>query len=345
MSENPLEVRGPFIIAEMSGNHNQSLERALKIIDAAADAGVNAVKLQTYMADTMTIDCNRPEFTINDPKSLWNGKKLYDLYKEAHTPWEWHKPIFERCKERGIVGFSTPFDETAVDFLESLNVSMYKIASFEFVDLPLIEKVASTRKPIIFSVGMASLEEINDAVKTARNNGCKDITLLKCTSSYPANPRDSNLITIPDLKDRFKCRVGISDHTMGTEIALAAIGIGASVIEKHFTLSRSDGGVDSAFSVEPDEMKNLVEGCKKAHEALGSIFYGPTKNEEKSLVFRRSIYAIKDIKKGEKFTKENVRIIRPGFGMPPKCIFEIMEKSASRAIKRGCPILREMIEE
>ncbi len=335
----------PFIIAEMSGNHNQSLDRALQIVDAAAEAGVDAVKLQTYTADTMTIDSDRPEFIIDDPKSLWCGRKLYDLYKEAHTPWEWHKPIFERCKERGVMGFSTPFDDTAVEFLESLSVLMYKIASFEIVDIPLIKKVASTGKPMLISTGMATVEEIQEAVDAARSGGCEDITLLKCTSTYPADPKNSNILMIPDMKERFGCRVGISDHTMGVGVSVASVGLGAEVIEKHFTIRRSDGGVDSAFSMEPEEMKHLVRECKNAYLSLGEIKYGPINAEKDSLKFRRSLYAVKDIEKGETFTEENIRSIRPGCGLSPKYYSQIIGKRASKEIRRGCPIAFDSYEQ
>lgn len=335
----------PFIIAEMSGNHNQSLDRALQIVDAAAEAGVDAVKLQTYTADTMTIDSDRPEFIIDDPKSLWCGRKLYDLYKEAHTPWEWHKPIFERCKERGVMGFSTPFDDTAVEFLESLSVLMYKIASFEIVDIPLIKKVASTGKPMLISTGMATVEEIQEAVDAARSGGCEDITLLKCTSTYPADPKNSNILMIPDMKERFGCRVGISDHTMGVGVSVASVGLGAEVIEKHFTIRRSDGGVDSAFSMEPEEMKHLVRECKNAYLSLGEIKYGPINAEKDSLKFRRSLYAVKDIEKGETFTEENIRSIRPGYGLNPKYYSQIIGKRASKEIRRGCPIAFDRYEQ
>lgn len=335
----------PFIIAEMSGNHNQSLDRALQIVDAAAEAGVDAVKLQTYTADTMTIDSDRPEFIIDDPKSLWYGRKLYDLYKEAHTPWEWHKDIFDRCRQKGIIGFSTPFDATAVDFLESLGNPIYKIASFEIVDIPLIKKAASTGKPLIMSTGMASVEEIQEAADAARGAGCKDITLLKCTSTYPASPENSNILTIPDMKNKFGCNVGLSDHTVGTGVAVAAVALGATVIEKHFTLSRADGGVDSAFSMEPAEMKRLVEDCRNASLSLGSVKYGPTEAEKPSLKLRRSLYAVKDIKKGETFTEENIRSIRPGYGLNPKYYSQIIGKRASKEIRRGCPIAFDRYEQ
>lgn len=333
----------PFIIAEMSGNHNHSLERALKIVDAAAEAGVDALKIQTYTADTMTLDINRGEFVIDDPKSLWNGRTLYDLYKEAATPWEWHKDIFDRCRQKGIIGFSTPFDSTAVDFLESLGNPIYKIASFEIVDIPLIKKAALTGKPLIMSTGMASIEEIQDAVDSARSAGCKDITLLKCTSTYPASAEDSNILTIQDMKKKFGCNVGLSDHTVGTGVAVASVALGASVIEKHFTLSRADGGVDSAFSMEPAEMKKLVEDSRNAALSLGSVKYGPTDAEKPSLKFRRSLYAVKDIKKGEKFTEENIRSIRPGYGMSPKYYNKILGKCSAKDIVLGTPLTSEML--
>jgi len=339
------DIKAPLIIAELSGNHNQSLERALEIVDAAAASGVGALKIQTYTADTMTINCECPEFVINDPKSLWNGKSLYQLYEEAHTPWEWHKAIFDRCKQKGIIGFSTPFDATAVDFLESLNVPMYKIASFEIADIPLINKVASTGKPMLISAGMAAIEEIQDAVDAAKSGGCKDITLLKCTSTYPADPKNSNILTIPDMKDRFKCKIGISDHTLGIGVSVASIALGATVVEKHFTLSRADGGIDSAFSMEPDEMKRLVEESKVAYQSLGKISYGPTEEEKSSLKFRRSLYAVKDIKKGEIFTKENIRAIRPGYGMKPKNLDLIIGKKSAVDVTRGEALTDMMVKE
>lgn len=333
----------PFIIAEMSGNHNHSLERALAIVEAAAKAGVHALKLQTYTADTMTIDQGEREFFISDDKSLWQGKSLYKLYQEAYTPWEWHKPIFDRCRELGIIPFSTPFDVTAVDFLENLDIPCYKIASFENVDLPLIRKVASTGKPIIMSTGMATLAEIDEAVRTAREAGCKELILLKCTSTYPASPEDSNLLTIHHMRELFGCEVGLSDHTLGIGAAVAAVALGATVIEKHFTLSRADGGVDAAFSLEPDEMKMLVEETKRAWQALGKINYGPTEKEKKSLVFRRSLYIVKDMQAGEVFTPENLRAIRPGLGLAPKYYDELIGKKVNRTIKRGTPVSWDMI--
>jgi len=334
----------PFIIAEMSGNHNQSLDLALKIVDAAAGAGVDALKIQTYTADTMTIDVNRPGFTIKDHQSLWNGRKLYDLYQEAYTPWEWHKPIFERCKKHGIIGFSTPFDESAVDFLEALHVPCYKVASFELIDIPLIKRIAATGKPIIMSTGMATVEEIEEAMAAARSAGNRQIILLKCTSSYPASPDNSNLLTLPDMAMKFKCLVGISDHSLGIGVALTGIALGAAVVEKHFTLKRSDGGVDSAFSMEPKEMAQLVQEAGRAWQSLGKVFYGPTEQEKKSLIFRRSLYIVKDIKKGDKITNENVRSIRPGFGLPPKEIDRLLGKKVGKYLKKGTPLRWEDID-
>ena len=326
----------PFTIAEMSGNHNQSLERALKIVDAIAETGVDALKLQTYTADTMTIPVNTEDFLIEDKKSLWHGKNLHDLYQEAYTPWEWHKQLFDRCKEKGMICFSTPFDETAVDFLESLNVPMYKIASFENNHLPLIKRVAQTGKPIIISTGMATLSNLEDMVKTAKDNGCSDLTLLKCTSTYPASPENSNLLTIPHLARLFDVKVGLSDHTLGIGAAIASVALGAKVIEKHVTLSRAEGGVDAAFSMEPHEMKQLVDEVKTASLALGNVHYGvSSKQEEKSKVFKRSIYAIKDIKKGDKLTQNNIRIIRPGNGLAPKYYEQIINRVVVSDIAKG----------
>ncbi|WP_294520716.1 pseudaminic acid synthase [uncultured Anaerovibrio sp.] len=335
----------PFIIAEMSGNHNQSLDRALAIVDAAAEAGVDALKLQTYTADTMTIDKSDGEFFISDQNSLWEGESLYNLYKKAYTPWEWHKPIFDRCREKGIVCFSTPFDATAVDFLEKLGNPIYKIASFENIDIPLIKKIAATGKPIIASTGMASLAELDDLVTTARGNGCQDITLLKCTSSYPASPKGTNLMTIPHLKQLFDCQVGVSDHTLGFGAAVAGIALGATVIEKHFTLSRADGGVDSAFSLEPEEMKLLVRECNTAFEALGKVSYGVTEQEKKSLQFRRSLYVVEDMKAGDVITEKNMRCIRPGLGLAPKYHDMLLGKRVNRDIERGTPVSWNMIEQ
>ena len=329
----------PFIIAEMSGNHNQSLERALTIVEAAASCGVDALKIQTYTPDTMTIDCNSSDFVIQDENSLWDGEKLYDLYKKAATPYEWHKPIFDKCKELGIIGFSTPFDLSSVDFLESLDCPIYKIASFENGDIPLLKRIAQTQKPVIMSLGMIGLEETKEAVDTLMNNGCEDLTLLKCTSSYPASVENSNLLTIPDLQKHFpNCKIGLSDHTLGIGTAIAGVSLGACVIEKHFTLSRADGGVDSAFSMEPQEMKQLVEECHNAYKALGKVNYELSESEKNSLKFRRSLYVVKDIKKGEKFTSENIRSIRPGYGLHPRYFEEILGKAAKKDLCFGAPL-------
>ncbi|MGR6836673.1 pseudaminic acid synthase [Syntrophomonas erecta] len=333
----------PFIVAEMSGNHNQSLETALKIVEVAAKTGVDAVKLQTYTADTLTLDVKIKDFYIDDNKSLWKGQSLYDLYQQAYTPWEWHKPIFDRCKELGLIAFSTPFDETAVDFLESLDVPCYKIASFENTHLPLIKKVASTDKPIIISTGMANIAELDETVRAAREAGCKDIILLKCTSSYPASPEDSNLLTIPHMRDLFNCQVGLSDHTLGTGVAVASVALGATFIEKHFTLCRDEGGVDAAFSMEPKEMENLVVEAERAWQALGKINYGATKNEEKSLKFRRSLYVAEDMKAGDVFTEKNLRIVRPGYGLEPKYYDVIIGRKVREDIKKGTPVKWEII--
>lgn len=333
----------PFIIAEMSGNHNQSLERAFDIVEAAATAGVDAIKLQTYTADTMTIDSAEREFYIDNPQSLWHGKSLYELYKEAHTPWEWHKPIFDRCKELGLICFSTPFDETAVDFLASLDMPAYKIASFENNHLPLIKKVAETGKPILLSTGMASRADLDEAVNTAIKAGCSELILLKCTSSYPASPENSNLLTIPNMKELFGCQVGLSDHTLGVGASIASIALGATVIEKHFTLCRTDGGVDSAFSLEPEEMKILVIETKRAWQALGTVNYGLTATEKDSKSFRRSLYVVQDMKAGETFNPDNLRIIRPGFGLSPKYYEIFLGHEVKKDIPRGTPVSWDLI--
>lgn len=333
----------PFIVAEMSGNHNQSLNHALDIVNAVADAGADALKLQTYTPDTMTINYAQNEFFINDDNSLWKGQSLYDLYMKAYTPWEWHEPIFERCKERGILAFSSPFDASAVDFLETLDVPCYKIASFELVDLPLIQKVASTNKPIILSTGMANIAEISEAVQMVRETGNENIILLKCTSTYPALPNDTNLRTIAHMRDLFNCEVGISDHTMGLGVSVASVAFGVSFIEKHVTLDRNEGGVDSAFSLEPDELRQLVIESERAWRALGSISYQYSETEEQSLAFRRSIYVIKDIGKNEQLTTENIRVIRPGFGLKPKYFSNVLGKMVKKHLKRGMPLRWEDI--
>jgi pseudaminic acid synthase len=335
----------PFIIAEMSGNHNQSLERALQIVEAAAKAGAHALKIQTYTADTMTIDYDQGEFFIDDPNSLWKGKSLYSLYQEAYTPWEWHKPIFDRCRELGMIGFSTPFDETAVDFLESLDVPLYKIASFENIDIPLIRRVARTGKPLIISTGMATLAELDEAVRAAREEGCKDLVLLKCTSTYPATPENSNILTIPHLRQLFDVEVGLSDHTMGVGVAVASVALGATVIEKHFTLRRADGGVDSAFSLEPEEFRSLVVETERAWQGLGQVRYGPTEKEKQSMVFRRSLYIVEDVKAGETLTRKNLRAIRPGYGLPPKYYEILLGKKVNRDIPKGTPASWDMFEQ
>jgi N-acetylneuraminate synthase len=331
------------VIAEMSGNHNQSLERALEIVDAAAKSGAQALKLQTYTADTMTLDIDTGDFFIADKKSLWEGTSLYKLYQQAYTPWEWHAPIFERARSHGMIPFSTPFDETAVDFLESLNVDCYKIASFENTDLPLIRKVAATGKPMIISTGMASVAELDETVRTARAAGCRDLVLLKCTSNYPATPENTNILTIPHLRQLFGCEVGLSDHTMGVGVAVASVALGASVIEKHFTLCRADGGVDSTFSLEPHEMASLVIESERAWQALGQVSYGATASEQASLKYRRSLYVTRDMAAGETFTPDNVRAIRPGMGLPPKHIDKVLGKQAKTALARGTALDWNMV--
>jgi N-acetylneuraminate synthase len=328
----------PFVIAEMSGNHNQSLQRALAIVEAAAQAGAHAIKLQTYTADTITLNVRGGSFEISDPISLWAGQNLHDLYAKAYTPWEWHAPIMERARELGLICFSSPFDETAVDFLLDLDVPAFKIASFENNHLPLIEKAASTGRPLIISTGMATLGELDDAVRTAREAGCTELVLLKCTSTYPASPVNTNLRTIPHLRELFGCEVGLSDHTMGVGAAVAAVAFGASVIEKHFTLDRADGGVDSAFSLEPLELASLLTESTRAWDALGQVRYGPSEAERNSLMFRRSIYVAQDIAKGDEFTRENLRIVRPGQGEAPKLFKQIIGAKALKNYKKGDPL-------
>lgn len=334
----------PLVIAEMSGNHNQSLDRALAIVDAAADAGAHALKLQTYTADTMTLDLDEGEFHITDPDSLWADTSLYALYQQAHTPWEWHAPIFERARARGMLAFSSPFDETAIDFLETLDVPAYKIASFENTDLPLIRRAAATGKPLIISTGMASLAELELSVQAAREAGCRDLILLKCTSTYPATPQNTHLRTLPHLRELFGCEVGLSDHTMGVGASVAAVALGATVVEKHFTLSRAAGGVDASFSLEPAELASLVTETERAWQAMGQVHYGPTMAEQKSLVFRRSLYVVKDMAPGEPFNRENLRAIRPGLGLAPRHIDGVLGRSARHAIKRGTPLAWGLID-
>lgn len=328
----------PFVIAEMSGNHNGSLERALAIVDAAADAGAHAVKLQTYTADTMTLDIERGEFTIRDPGSLWAGRTLHDLYREAAMPYEWHRPIFDRCKARGLVGFSSPFDATAVDLLGSLGVEMYKIASAEIVDLPLIRAVAATGKPMVMSTGMTTMAELSEAIATAREHGCQDIVILKCTSVYPASPDASNVVTIPEIRRRFDVHAGFSDHTLGLGAAIAAVAMGACVIEKHLTLSRDDGGVDAAFSATPAELAQLVRETTVARRAIGSVQFDPHPLEARSLPFRRSLYITEDMRAGDVFSSRNLRAIRPGLGLPPKHVDAFIGQRISRDAPRGTPL-------
>lgn len=335
----------PMIIAELSGNHNQSLDRALQAVQAASECGVGAIKLQTFTADTITINAQTDDFLISDAGNLWQGKSLYKLYQEAHTPWEWHKAIFDHCKSLNLTCFSTPFDESAVDFLEELGCPFYKIASFENNHLPLLKKVAATGKPVIMSTGMANLNSLEEAVNTLRSNGCEDLILLKCTSTYPADPGDSNLKTIPHLRELFDCPVGLSDHTLGIGVALAAVALGAVVIEKHFTLSRADGGVDAAFSLEPAEMKQLVKESYRVRASQGEVRYGPTKNEEKSLKFRRSIYFTSDLQAGDVLTKDNVRIIRPGYGLEPRYYDLLLGKKITKSVKRGAPVSWDLVME
>jgi len=333
----------PFIIAEMSGNHNQSLERALEIVEAAAKTGAHALKIQTYTPDTMTIDLDEREFHISDPKSLWAGTSLYKLYGQAYTPWEWHKPIFDRARELGIMAFSTPFDDTAVDFLEILNVPFYKIASFENTDLPLIRRVAATGKPLIISTGMATVADLDETVRAAREAGCQDLILLKCTSAYPATAENTNILTIPHMRELFGCEVGLSDHTMGIGVSVASVALGATVIEKHFTLNRADGGVDSTFSMEPAEMAQLVVETERAWQALGQVSYGPIEAEKKSIQFRRSLYVVQDIKAGDVLTRENVRAIRPGLGLPTKHLEMVLGKTVKQDVMRGTALGWELI--
>ena len=326
----------PYIIAELSANHNGSIERAFKSIKAAKDAGADAVKIQTYTADTMTIKSNNNEFQIKG--GLWDGFDLYSLYKAAETPFNWHKPLFDFAKEIGITIFSSPFDETAVDLLENLNTPAYKLASFEITDLPLVKYIAQTKKPMIISTGLANLDEITAAVDVAKDNGCQDIVLMHCISSYPAPPEQSNLRTIPDLIERFKVLSGLSDHTIGITTALSSIALGASVIEKHFTINRAEKSPDSEFSIEPDELKKLCEESKIAYQSLGVAGYDLKDSERTGINFRRSLYAVKKIHKGELFTKDNVRSIRPSLGLPPKYYEKVLGCVASQDIEYGTPL-------
>jgi N-acetylneuraminate synthase len=332
----------PYVIAELSANHNGSLDRAMKLIELARDAGVDAVKIQTYRPDTITLDCDAEDFVNRG--GLWDGRTLYDLYQEAHLPWEWHEPLFRHARDLGVTIFSSPFDHSAVDLLEQLGAPAYKIASFEILDLPLIARVARTSKPMILSTGMASLEEIAEAVACARNHGCQELVLLKCTSSYPATPENSNVLTIPSMRSVFGCEVGLSDHTLGVGCAVAAIAHGATMVEKHFTADRAEGGVDSAFSMEPGEFRQLVEECGRAWQSLGKVSYGPTPSERASLAFRRSIYVSEDIRAGEVLTQSNIRCVRPGRGLPPKCYEVLLGRKAAKDLKKGTPMSWDLVD-
>jgi pseudaminic acid synthase len=332
----------PYVIAELSGNHNHDIGRAFAIIEAAARAGADAVKLQTYTADTLTIDCDRPDFVIEG--GLWAGRKLYDLYQEAHTPWAWHEALFAKGRELGLAVFSTPFDDTSVDFLEALGAPAYKIASFELVHLPLLRKVAATRKPVILSTGMADLAEMTEAVETLSAAGCRDLILLHCISAYPAPASEANLRTITDLAQRFGLPIGLSDHTLGVGVPIAAVALGALAIEKHVTLARADGGSDSAFSLEPHELATLVEGCRVAWEAIGTANYDRTPSEAGNSMFRRSIYAVMDIAAGEQLSAHSIRVIRPGNGLAPRYFEGLIGKRARVAIARGTAMRWDLIE-
>jgi N-acetylneuraminate synthase len=334
----------PFVIAEMSGNHNQSLERAFEIVDAAAEAGAHALKLQTYTADTITFNGTSDEFVIKDQNSLWKNQNLHKLYQMAYTPWEWHKPIFDRAKAHGMLGFSSPFDTTAVDFLESLDVPCYKIASFENTDHILLKKVAQTGKPVIMSTGVASIADIQESVGVLRKYGCKDLVLLKCTSTYPATPESTNLLTIPHMTALFDCQIGLSDHTMGIGAGIAAVALGARVLEKHFTLRRADGGVDSSFSLEPEELKNLVVESERAFLAMGKVNYILSEKEQKSLQYKRSLYVVEPMKSGDVFNEINVRSIRPSNGLHTRYYEEILGKTAIQDIRAGTALSWELVK-
>jgi pseudaminic acid synthase len=335
--------RPPFIIAEMSGNHNGSLDRAMAIVEAAAAAGADAIKLQTYRPDLLTLDIDSGEFFISDKKSLWYGQSLYWLYSQAMTPWEWHGPLFRRARELGLEAFSTPFGDDAVDFLETLDVPCYKIASFEIVHLGLIRKAARTGKPLIISTGMASLAEIEEAAAAAREAGCRDLILLKCTSTYPASAVNTNIRTIPHMRELFGVPVGLSDHTLGIGVAVASVALGAAAVEKHVTLSRADGGVDAAFSLEGAELKMLVDESRRAWDALGQVCYGPTEAERGSLVFRRSLYVGRNMKKGEKLCPASVRIVRPGLGLAPRFYDILLGRPVNRDVATGTAITWDLI--
>lgn len=331
----------PYIIAELSANHNGKLETAFRIIEQAAKAGADAVKLQTYRPDTITMDSDGDDFKIKG--GLWDGRTLYELYQEAHMPWEWHKPLFDHARKLGITIFSSPFDNTAVDLLEDLDAPAYKIASFEAVDLPLIRYVASTGKPVIISTGMAEADEIREAIEAAREGGCQELAILRCVSGYPAPAEDYNLRTIPDMIDRFGLVTGLSDHTLDNTTAITSVALGASIIEKHFTLDRSGGGPDDSFSLEPEDLAALCRDSKTAWQALGSVNYQTKESEKGNVLFRRSLYAVCDIRSGEHFTTDNVKSIRPGYGLAPKHLDRVLESAADVDIKRGTPISWELI--
>ncbi len=326
----------PYIIAEMSANHNGNIDNAYEIIKSAYAAGVDAIKMQTYTPDTITLNCDSEDFKIRG--GLWDGRTLYDLYQEAYTPWEWHKPLFEHARKLGITIFSSPFDNTAIDLLEDLNAPAYKIASFEAVDLPLIKYAASTGKPMIISTGMADAEEISEAIEAAREGGCKELAILHCVSGYPAPSEDYNLRTIPDMIERFGLVTGLSDHTLDNTTAIASVALGASIIEKHFTLDRSGGGPDDSFSLEPTEMAALCHGAKTAWAALGKVDYGRKSSEQGNAKFRRSLYFVKDLQANEVITPDAVRSVRPGFGLPPKYFDTVIGKRTVRAIASGTPV-------
>lgn len=346
MNQKSIDIQGrtigaeqpPFIIAELSGNHDGSIDKAHQIIDAIADAGADAVKLQTYTADTLTIDCDEPDFVIKGSNSPWEGRNLYSLYEEAHTPWEWHEALFRHARERNLICFSSPFDASAVEFLGQLDCPAYKIASFENNYPDLIRTAAQTGKPVIISTGLADAAEIQDAVTAAREAGCEDLILLKCTSSYPAEPINSNLLTIPHMRELFQCPVGLSDHTLGIGVPIAAAALGAVAIEKHVTLSRAEGGVDSEFSLEPDELAALVSETRRAWQAMGTVTYGPTEGEAGSVAFRRSLYVVRDMAAGETISDDNVRVIRPGYGLSPKYFETVRGMRVNQAIERGTPL-------
>ncbi|PCH97329.1 MAG: pseudaminic acid synthase [Gammaproteobacteria bacterium] len=350
MTDNFITINGtkigpafkPYIIAELSANHNGSIEKALKSIEVAAQCGVDAIKIQSYTPDTMTIDCDKEDFQVKG--GLWDGYKLYDLYQWAQTPFEWHKQLFDKAKDVGVTLFSTPFDETAVELLEELNTPAYKLASFEITDLPLIKRIAQTGKPLIISTGMANLEEITEAINTAKENGCKELVVLHCISAYPAPVEQTNLATIPDISKRFNVISGLSDHTLGTVVAVTSIALGACLIEKHFILDRNDKGPDSEFSLEPDDLARLVKETKAAHQAIGVAGYERKPIEEASMKFRRSLYFIKDIKQDEIITKEHISRIRPGFGLAPKYYQQLLGKKVNKDIPRGTATSWELID-